>query len=304
MDSESVAVIIPTYYRNKQLAAAIESVLRQTYDSIEIIVVDDSGEGHARPVGERFEDVRFIERDENEGANAARTVGAEATESAYVQFLDDDDRLFPEKVERQVELLQNRDTCGVAYAGHEFESGHIRRPTPGAEGDVLARALRFELEACRTSSMLIDRDVLSAVLPLADRPGSDDIGIRIELALRTHFAVTSDPLLVSGRSDDHRSRSWGAFHGRRQLLDEYADLYEDFPPAVRRKALAKTWVLAGVLYLEDAQWSPRAIAAFARSDWYTPDEHGKYLGRLLASLAGRPGLAAAHRVWRMDAPRA
>lgn len=47
--SERISVIVPTHYRNELLPEAIESVARQAYDPVELVVVDDSGEGHAEP---------------------------------------------------------------------------------------------------------------------------------------------------------------------------------------------------------------------------------------------------------------
>jgi len=59
MPDDLVSVIVPTYYRNDRLRDTIGSVEAQTYDPIETIVVDDSGEAHARPVADEF-DVRYL----------------------------------------------------------------------------------------------------------------------------------------------------------------------------------------------------------------------------------------------------
>lgn len=62
-----ISVVIATHYRNELLARAIESVLEQGYEPVELIVVDDSGEGHASPVIDRYDDVIGIIRDANGG---------------------------------------------------------------------------------------------------------------------------------------------------------------------------------------------------------------------------------------------
>jgi len=170
-DAPLVSVVIPTYYRNDRLRGAIESVADQDQPT-EIIVVDDSGEGHAAPVVEAF-DLTYLALDRNRGSNPARTMGAERASGAFVQFLDDDDRLLPGKLARQVDLLESME-AGVAYCGMTYEDGQTVLPDPAVRGDVLDAALAFAMSPCVTSTMLTDREVLDEVLPLPDRPGGDD----------------------------------------------------------------------------------------------------------------------------------
>jgi glycosyltransferase involved in cell wall biosynthesis len=107
-----VSVVIPTYYRNDGLRRAIESALSQTYDPVEVIVVDDSGERYAEPVAREY-DVTYIAHEENLGGNPARNTGIKAASGEYIQLLDDDDRLLPEKLERQIPALEADPSVGV-----------------------------------------------------------------------------------------------------------------------------------------------------------------------------------------------
>ena len=59
----TISVVIPTHYRHELLAEAIESVLTQEYEPVELIVVDDSGEGHAEPALDRYDEVHGIVKD-------------------------------------------------------------------------------------------------------------------------------------------------------------------------------------------------------------------------------------------------
>lgn len=96
MNDATVSVVITTYYRNDLLRGAVESALAQTHEPVEVILVDGSGEAHARPVAEEYP-VEYIAQNRDRGAQAARNAGAERVVGEYVQFLDDDDRLLPEK---------------------------------------------------------------------------------------------------------------------------------------------------------------------------------------------------------------
>lgn len=114
-----VSTIIPVHNRPDMLSEAIESVLTQTYRPIEIIIVDD-GSTDATPAvadeiaGKRPEIIRVIHQP-NAGAGAARNTGLAQARGEYIEFLDSDDLLLPEKFARQVEDLQRNPQAGVSY---------------------------------------------------------------------------------------------------------------------------------------------------------------------------------------------
>lgn len=291
MGRDVVSVVIPAYYRNDRLRRAVESVLDQEYEPIELVVVDDSGDRHAEPVAEEFAgELSYVAHSTNRGAHAARDTGLGHTTGRYVQFLDDDDRLLPRKIAEQVDLLERRPGVGVAYCGMEMEDGTVHRPDPSVRGNVLRDALGFYDHPLTTSTMLIDRDVLDEIGPLnRDSPGADDIFLCIEMAQVTEFEFVDDVLVVGGLPSESRGTSWGGIEGRRRILRRYRDLYDQFDPSVRRSALAETYRLEGRRRLEDRVWSGRAILAFLGSVYYEPDRTPARVGELLASTLGRPG---------------
>lgn len=94
-----VAVVIPTYNHGHFLADAIASVERQTVPAAEVIVVDDGSSDHPEDVVAQFSRVRFIRQD-NQGLAAARNAGLRAAGSEKVVFLDADDLLAPDAMNR------------------------------------------------------------------------------------------------------------------------------------------------------------------------------------------------------------
>jgi glycosyltransferase involved in cell wall biosynthesis len=110
-DSPLVTVVVPSYNAEKYLRNAVDSALGQTYDRLEVIVVDD---GSAMPQAEVLSEVRDVRlrtvRQENAGVAAARNRGARLGQGGLIAFLDADDRWFPEKLEAQVPLFD----AGVA----------------------------------------------------------------------------------------------------------------------------------------------------------------------------------------------
>ncbi|MFB6186238.1 MAG: glycosyltransferase family 2 protein, partial [Halobacteriaceae archaeon] len=95
-----VSVVIPTYERPEYLQGAIQTALGQTYDNIEVIVVDDgSSDPYADEIVAEFpQSVTCIRHDENEGLSAARNTGIRNANGEYVAFLDDDDRWHKTKI--------------------------------------------------------------------------------------------------------------------------------------------------------------------------------------------------------------
>lgn len=287
-NNDLVSVIIPTHFRNGDLRTAIRSALQQTYDPAEVIVVDDSGERHAEPLVAEFPDVRYVPMEDNVGPQEARIEGLAVAEGGYVQFLDDDDSLFKDKLERQVPLLEDAGT-GVVYSGLQWEDGPAVHPKTDVRGDVLEQALQFDTAPCMIGTMLIDRGVLEEVSMEKHVHGADDIGLKIELARVTEFEYVDDVLVTRGDSVDSLGTSWAAVEGRFTILETYADLYSTFPPEIRRRALAETYLVQGERYLDDRAWSPSAIVSFARASYHVPGIDAVYAGAFLLSLFGRVG---------------
>ena len=116
-----ISVIVPTYNRKNMLLSAIRSVLNQTYKDFEIIVIDDaSSDGTRRAMnGIENERLRYIRHEENRGQSAAYNTGIKASEGTYIAFLNDDDEYVPNKLERQLKVLENsRPEVGLVYSGH------------------------------------------------------------------------------------------------------------------------------------------------------------------------------------------
>lgn len=135
-----ISVVIPTYERPSFLEGAIKTVLKQTHDNIEIIVVDDgSSESYAEEVTSKYRGiVTCVEHDENKGLSAARNTGIRESSGEYIAFLDDDDRWHRTKLSRQIEALETDDqaglaTCLVAAVAPDGELIHCEQSAPSGD---------------------------------------------------------------------------------------------------------------------------------------------------------------------------
>ena len=107
--SSLVSVIIPTHNRADLLSRAIRSVLEQTYQNLECIVVDDASTDHTVQAVQQFNDDRliYLRHETNWHTSAARNTGIARAKGDLIAFLDDDDEWLPTKLEKQVSLIQN-----------------------------------------------------------------------------------------------------------------------------------------------------------------------------------------------------
>lgn len=142
-----VSVVIPTYNCAPYISEAIESVLNQTYQNIEIIVVDDGSVDHTKKVLKRFiGKIKYYYQDNN-GAPAARNAGLKVSSGDYFQLLDADDILLPNKIKFQIETFKKL-SCeyGVVYSGVRFfnytnSSKLMERGLHSFSGDILNKLI-------------------------------------------------------------------------------------------------------------------------------------------------------------------
>ncbi len=162
-----VSVVIPAYNAAPFLRETIESVLAQTYEPVEIVLVDDGSTDGTPDVAASFADAILYVRQANAGVSSARNRGLEEASGVYLCFLDADDWLYPQDLARKVELLEARPELALAHGlvevtGPALEpSGEVLR---GAEGEVLDALLNLIPPAIPCpSNVLIRRSVLADV---------------------------------------------------------------------------------------------------------------------------------------------
>ena len=116
--SDLVSTIIPVYNRPEMIVECVDSVLNQTYRPIEIIIVDDGSNDNTpiilKQLAEQHSEIQILHQ-ENAGPGAAREHGRLAAKGEYIQYLDSDDLLLPEKFTFQVTALNQNVDADVAY---------------------------------------------------------------------------------------------------------------------------------------------------------------------------------------------
>ncbi|MEP1740838.1 MAG: glycosyltransferase [Kangiellaceae bacterium] len=121
-----VSVVMPVYNVEKYIKSAIQSVLDQTYQNLELIIVNDGSTDKSEEIYSQFTDSRIkIIKQQNRGLAGARNSGIRSSTGEYVAFLDSDDLWACDKLESHVQHLDNDDQIGVSYSHSKLinESG-------------------------------------------------------------------------------------------------------------------------------------------------------------------------------------
>ncbi len=125
---QMVSIIIPTFNTQDYLCYAIESCIHQSYQNVEIIVVDDGSSDDTRIILGKYiesKQIRYFYQ-EKKGVSSARNLGLDLAEGGYIQFLDADDMIEPDKIKKQVHSLQNKPSVlGVYCRWSRFMGSNI-----------------------------------------------------------------------------------------------------------------------------------------------------------------------------------
>ena len=167
-----VSVIIPSYKGADKLRRAISSISGQTYQNIEIIVVDDNNPDTAERIQtERviaslhLKNLKYIRHPENMNGSAARNTGIRAAKGKYTAFLDDDDVYLPCRVEKSVAALAKQPDRKAVFCDviHVFRNGQCSIYPMTPENISVKGILMYEAAIGSGSNLFIESETLQAL---------------------------------------------------------------------------------------------------------------------------------------------
>lgn len=243
-----VSVVIPTHNRPDLLPRAVRSVLQQTFQDLEIIVVDDSSDTSASEILESFSDQRIrVLRNENpKGAAAARNYGIKEASGVFVAFLDDDDEWLPEKLEKQIRLLDHNPETVAAFCGVRAISENgtfLYEHGAGRSGVVRPLEETLSRPFIWTSALVVRSSALRKETFDESLRKNQEWDLEIRLLAEAPFAAVPDVLVVLHvlGDDAHLGGAENAdviAKATYTLLRKHDSLYRKYPKA-RAHALSR-----------------------------------------------------------------
>lgn len=194
-----VSIVIPTHNRVDLLCNAVESVLKQSYEDWEMIIVDDGSTDGTEEYLKGLEDERisFHRVPLPVGGNSARNKGIALSKGDYIAFLDDDDQWMETKLEKQMKLFKNEDT-GLVYTGTEIIYPHynIRYTNiPRYRGDLSKDILITNLIGT-TSTVVLRKEILEISGAFDDElKAKQDYDLWIRVCMYCRVDVVEEPLV-------------------------------------------------------------------------------------------------------------
>lgn len=248
MKSSKVSVIIPTYNRAHYLPATIESVLQQTFQDFEIIIVDDGSTDNTqevlKPYLERSPNkIRYYYK-ENRGCASARNHGLEKANGKYIAFLDSDDLFELRKLEIQVGMLDQHPEIGFVYSdAYAFDET--------TKTQFISRAVRPD----KNSSIVFDLFMTTLLAPGAplfrrecfreDRYDEHlkynedtDLFLRIAYkfkALHSDYVSTNQRLHPNRKSNDKGKLMEALLYSSKKFLKEFPDFEKQYSKIAKKR---------------------------------------------------------------------
>jgi glycosyltransferase involved in cell wall biosynthesis len=303
MNKPLVSAIIPTYNYARYMADCVESVLGQSYSSIELIVIDDGSTDDTRQRLEPYMDrIRYVYQ-ENKGVGGARNRGIQLAGGRYVALLDADDLWHRRKIEMQMRYVEENPNAAVVAVGYIEDLG-AGWPAVDSSWPPVVKSFTLEQLALHArflpSGVLIRKDCFDSVgMFRPEISGADDRDLFVRLATRYEI-VQLDLPLVFGRNHglNQSANARRMDTADRRMLNDLFDQVEGLRGRriLRRKAFSCAACMASVLYAmagDQTTALARIVESlvlwpfrYEREHLKTPTDRLKILGMILLRMLG------------------
>jgi len=231
----TVTVVVPVHNRAATVGRAVRSILSQTFQNFEIVVVDDGSNDGSAVAAQAIGDPRIlvVRHERNRGASAARNTGIRSGSAPFVAFLDSDDEAFPTRLEKQLSVFEHAsDRVGLVYSGAErvLEDGEIVRDIPIDRFD-LPRVLLTTNVIGGTSVGMARRRVLDAIGGFDEQlQYTEERDLWLRISQRADVRCVPEPLVRIAQQTRQGRLSWNVeavSRGREMFCRKHRDALID-----------------------------------------------------------------------------
>lgn len=211
MANNIVSVIMPTYNTGKLLFGSINSVLNQTYSNIELLIVDDcSSDEETKRILNDFSQkdcrVNVTYLKSNHGPSYARNIAIEKATGRYIAFCDSDDKWHPEKIEKQIDLMEKKNCalCCSAYYICDIHNNIVGINIPPKH--ITLNQMKYDNKiGCTTAIYDIKRLGKKYFMPKLYKSEDWALFLQIIKACKDCYAYTEEPLAYYCRRSESLS---------------------------------------------------------------------------------------------------
>ena len=229
VDSPKVSVIVPTYNRADRLERALNSIVSQTYQDFELIVVDDGSTDKTYQLMKSFPKAQYFYIKKNSGVSKARNVGLAFAKGELICFLDSDDLWKEKKIQIQSLWLENNKDSQICYTDEIWVRNGVRVNPMNRHRKYSGDIFRHCLGLCivSPSSVMIRAKLFDEIGNFDESlPACEDYDLWLRIASKYAFHFIEEPLIIKygGHSDQLSKKYWGMDRFRvvalKKLLDQ------------------------------------------------------------------------------------
>ncbi|MBA6391071.1 glycosyltransferase family 2 protein [Colwellia sp. BRX10-3] len=264
MSNSTVSIIIPVYNASKYIARALDSIQKQTFNSYEVIVVDDgSTDDSVLIVQEHSLSIRLLHKI-NGGASSARNVGIKAAKGKYLAFLDADDEWLPSKLSVQMMHMEENKSLIAIYC-----KDYNLRSQPKAYTHNLPELIEKNCEDIfmhpynlTTSSFLIESTVIREVGGVdEDLKTAEDIDLYLKVSLLGKIGELSENLCIKYDIEYSLGTTLSSYEDNLNVITRFFNKNVDCLPVSFEKKFRAMNVYVLNSWCEDLLWKNKYIHA-------------------------------------------
>jgi teichuronic acid biosynthesis glycosyltransferase TuaG len=201
-----ISIIVPYYKKKRFIKEAINSVLKQTYKNIEIILIYDDAErgdlDYIKSIKNLDNRIKLIVNNKNYGAGFSRNIGIKLSRGNYIAFLDSDDRWYKKKLEKQISFLKNKNAhvCHTSYKIVDYANKVIgyRKAKNYSNFEDLIKSCDIGL-----STVMLKKKIINSKCQFANLKTKEDFVLWLKILKRNYDIIALNEYLTIWRRLDN-----------------------------------------------------------------------------------------------------
>jgi glycosyltransferase involved in cell wall biosynthesis len=253
---KKVSAIMPVYNRELYLPTAVESVLNQTYNNVELIIVDDGSIDNSISIANEYAD-RYPDRvkvfcQENQGPSKARNEAIKHAQGDLIAFIDSDDVWAPDKIERQAELFNSKCNVSFVYSGYfvineNNEIVNAITPDQRLQGNVQEKLWMIE-NTISGGTLMVARETLLTIGGFDEGlQGAENLDLRLRLSRLGDVYFVNECLYYYRKHGSNMTAELSMMNDALQkLIGKHFNDGFDFNQDLYRRVMARSHYRIGV----------------------------------------------------------
>ncbi len=223
-----ITVVIPTFNRYEFLKRAVQSVLEQTFQAKEVIVVDDGSTDDTSKIQHDFPQIKYIYQ-ENKGVSSARNLGIQNAKYEWIAFLDSDDMFAKEKLKKQIDFHQSNPEYLVSYTDEVWIRNNQEIKIPKKFQKIGQNIFEENLSYCNIapSSVLMNKIIFEKIGYFDEAlEVCEDYDLWLRISLEFQIGLLPEKLIkkYAGHEDQLSFKHWGMDRFRVLSLEKLLQL--------------------------------------------------------------------------------